>query len=170
MKESVNSFRKAISQRPDLSPVLVELGETYFQMGKLDKALSVLESALSLDPNQAAALYLVGRCQLELGNAAEALKQLTRAERLNSRLDSLHYHLGMAYGRLNQLGEAHYHFGLYYLGRGSLRNSSFHFQEALRRTDDPAKREAIRKRLAMVNKKAAAEAEKEEEESKSQKR
>ena len=170
MEESVNSFQQAISQRPDLSPVLVELGETYFQMGKLDKALSVLQSALSLDPNQPSALYLVGRCQLELGNPAEALKQLTRAERLNSRLDSIHYHLGMAYGRLNQLGEAHYHFGLYHLGRGSLHNSSFHFEEALRRTDDPAKREVIRKRLAMVNKKAAAEAKKEEEESNSRKR
>ncbi len=161
MKAAVNSFRSAISQRPDLSPILVELGETYFLMGKLDNAVSVLESALSLGEDQPAALYLLGRCRLEQGNPAEALKQLTRAVQLNNRLDAIHYHLGMAYGQLNQLGQAHHNFGLYYLRRGDLRNADFHLQEALRRTDDPAQREVIRKQLAMINKKAA-EAAKEE--------
>ena len=166
MAEAVNSFKSAISQRPDLSPILTELGETYFQMGKLDSSAAVLQSALSLDPDQPVAHYLLGRCLLEQGNPTEALKELTRAERLNDRLDSIHYHLGMAYGRLNQLGEAHYNFGLHYLRRGSLRNADFHLQEALQRTNDPALREEIRKKLALVNEEAAEEAKAEQEKAK----
>jgi predicted Zn-dependent protease len=163
MEDAVNSFRTAISIRPDLSPILIELGETYFQMGKLDNAVSVLESALSLNSRQPTALYLLGRCLLEQGKPADAVTQLEQAARYNRRLQNIDYHLGMAYGQLNQLGEAHYHFGLYHLRRGSVKNADFHFQEALRRTDDLAKREAIRKQLAKINKEVAAEIEKEKE-------
>lgn len=166
MTEAVNSFKSAVSQRPDLSPILTELGETYFQMGKLDSSAAVLQSALSLDPDQPVAHYLLGRCLLEQGNPTEALKELTRAERLNDRLDSIHYHLGMAYGRLNQLGEAHYNFGLHYMRRGSLRNADFHLQEALQRTNDPSRRKEIREKLALVNKEAAEEAKAEQEKAK----
>jgi predicted Zn-dependent protease len=155
MEEAVKSFRSAIAQRPDLSPILVELGETYFQMGKLDNSIAVVESALTLDPDQPVAHYLLGRCLLEQGKTDEALKQLNRAARLNDRLDSIHYHLGMAYGRSNRLGEAHYYFALHYMRRGSLRSADFHLHEALRRTDDPARRADIREKLAMINKQAA---------------
>ena len=164
MDAAVDYFRSAISLRPDLSSVLIELGETYFQMGQLDNAVAVVQSALILEPGQAAALYLLGRCQLEQGNPTDALSNLIRAAQLNNQLDSIHYYLGMAYGRANQLGEAHYHFGLYYLSRGSLRNADFHLQEALRRTDDPVRREVIRKRLAMINKEAAEAAKEEQKE------
>ena len=170
MAEAVNSFKSAISQRPDLSPILTELGETYFQMGKLESAVAVLESALILDSDQPFARYVLGRCLLEQGKPAEALKQLTRAERLNNRMDSIHYHLGMAYGRTNQLGEAHYYFALHHLRHGSLRNASFHFQEALRRTEDPARREEIRKKLAMIDKKAAEAAREEQKQNSNRRR
>jgi predicted Zn-dependent protease len=170
MDDAVDYFRSAISRRPDLSSFLIELGATYFQMGNLDSAVAVVQSALILQPDQPTALYLLGRCQLEQGNPTEALKNLIRAARLNNRLDSIHYHLGMAYGRSNQLGEAHYHFGLYYLRRGSLRNADFHLQEALRRTDDPARREAIRRRLAMINKEVAEAVKKEQKEDETRRR
>lgn len=156
MEEAVNSFKLAISQRPDLSPLLVELGETYFRMGKLDKAASVLESALSLEPNQPAALYALGRCLLERGDAAGALANLREAAHLNDRLTSINYYLGMAYGRLNQLGEAHYHFGLHYEREGSWRNARFHFQEALRYTDRPERKVAIQKALKELEQQSRA--------------
>jgi predicted Zn-dependent protease len=150
MNEAVESFRNALTLRPDLAPILVELGETYFQMGKLDKANSVLSSALILQPDQPMALYALGRCQLEQGRAAEASKNLARAARLNDRLPSIHYYLGLAYGKLNQLAEAHYQFGIHYRRLGSLNNAEFHFQEALRHTDSPNRREAIERQLRMI--------------------
>lgn len=150
MDEAVESFKSAIALRPDLAPILVELGETYFEMGEYDKATSVLKSALILAPDQPMALYALGRCQLEQGNAAEASKQLARAAQINDRLPSIHYYLGLAYGKMNQLADAHYHFGIHYKRKGSLRNAQFHFQEALRLTDSPKEKEAINRQLAEI--------------------
>jgi predicted Zn-dependent protease len=150
MQEAVDSFKNAINLRPDLVPVLVDLGETYFQMGEFDKADSVVSSALILEPDQPMALYTLGRTQLEQGRVAEASKNLARAARVNDRLPGIHYYLGMAYGKLNQLAEAHYQFGIHYRREGSLKNAQFHFMEALRYTDSPNRKEAIEKQLQQV--------------------
>jgi tetratricopeptide (TPR) repeat protein len=150
MDEAVTAFRNATALRPDLAPILVELGETYFEMGEFDKAQQVLHSALTLESDQPAALYALGRCQLEQGQVAEASKQLARAARINDRLPSIHYYLGLAYGKMNQLADAHYHFGIHYKRKGSLSNAQFHFQEALRLTDSPTEKEAINRQLAEI--------------------
>jgi predicted Zn-dependent protease len=151
MAEAAESLTRALASRPDLTPCMLELGETYFQMGKLDKAVSALESALARDPNQPAALYLLGRCFLQQGDAAKARQELVAALQLNDRIPSIHYHLGMAYGKLNELGEAHYHFGLHHHQEGTWRSARFHFQEALRHTKDPERREEIRRALKGVH-------------------
>jgi predicted Zn-dependent protease len=151
MDEAVESFKKAIALRPDLPPVPVELGETYFQMGQFDKATSVLLSALTLEPEQPMALFVLGRCQLEQNQVAEASRNLARAAKLNDRLPSIHYHLGLAYGRMNQLADAHYHFGIHYQRQGSLRNAQFHFQMAMRHADSPQQKEAIRKEMVAAD-------------------
>jgi len=150
MEEAVDSFKSAINLRPDLVPILVELGETYFQMGEFDKANSVVSSALILEPDQPMALYVLGRTELEQDRAAEASKNLARAARVNDRLPSIHYYLGMAYGKMNQLSEAHYQFGIHYRREGSLKNAQFHFTEALRYADSPSRKEAIEKELQQV--------------------
>ncbi len=150
MQEAVDSLKSAINLRPDLVPILVELGETYFQMGEFDKANSVVSSALILEPDQEMALYVLGRTQLEQGRAAEASKNLARAARVNDRLPAIHYYLGLAYGRLNQLAEAHYQFGIHYRREGSLKNAQFHFMEALRYADSPNRKEAIEKQLQQL--------------------
>ena len=156
MDESVKSFQSAIALRPDLYPILVELGYTYFQMGKIGKATSVLESALTLAPDHPVALYGMGRCMLEQERPVEASKYLARAAQLNDRLPSIHYYLGLAYGKMNQLGDAHYQFGIHYQRSGSLDNAVFHFEEALRHKLGPDQREAIQKRLAMLKKRKRA--------------
>ncbi|MEJ2233456.1 MAG: M48 family metalloprotease [Syntrophobacterales bacterium] len=150
MDEAVTAFKNAIALRPDLAPILVELGETYFEMGEFDKAQQVLTSALTLEPDQPVALYALGRCQLEQGQVAEASKQLERAAKINDRLPLIHYYLGLAYGKMNQLVDAHYQFGIHYKREGSLRNAQFHFQEALRLTDSPKEKEAINRQLAEI--------------------
>jgi predicted Zn-dependent protease len=150
MQEAVDSFKSAINLRPDLVPILVELGETYFQMGEFDKANSVVSSALILEPDQAMALYVLGRTELEQGRAAEASKNLARAARVNDGLPAIHYYLGLAYGKLNQLAEAHYQFGIHYRREGSLKNAQFHFMEALRYADSPNRKEAIEKQLQQL--------------------
>jgi predicted Zn-dependent protease len=149
-QEAVDSFKSAINLRPDLVPILVELGETYFQMGEFDKADSVESSALVLEPDQPIALFVLGRTQLEQGKADEASKNLASAARINDRLPSIHYYLGLAYGKLNQLAEAHYQFGIHYRREGSFKNAQFHFMEALRYADSARRKEDIEKQLKEV--------------------
>lgn len=143
MEEAASTLKQAISRRPDLTPLLVELGETYFRMGSLEKAFSVLQSALSLEPEQPAALYSMGRVLLESGDQSEACTYLARAAQINDRLPSIHYYLGLAYGRLNRLGQAHYHFGIHNQREGSRKSALFHYREALRLTENPALRKDI---------------------------
>ncbi|MCG6982591.1 MAG: M48 family metalloprotease [Deltaproteobacteria bacterium] len=150
MQEAVDSFKNAINLRPDLVPILVDLGETYFEMGEFDKSDAVVSSALILEPDQPMALYTLGRTQLEQGKAEEASKNLARAARINDNLPGIHYYLGMAYGKLNQLAEAHYQFGIHYRREGSLKNAQFHFMEALRYADSPNRKEAIEKELQQL--------------------
>ena len=150
LDQAVTAFKNAIALRPDLAPILVELGDTYFSMGELDKAQQVLNSALTLAPDHPAALYALGRCQLEQGQVAEASKNLEKAARINRRLPKIDYYLGLAYGKNNQLVDAHYHFGVYYKHQGSLRNAQFHFQEALRLTDDPKEKEILNRELEQI--------------------
>jgi tetratricopeptide (TPR) repeat protein len=119
-------------------------------MGEFDKAQQVLISALTLKPDQPAALYALGRCQLEQGQAAEASKQLEKAIRINNRLPKINYYLGLAYGKNNQLVDAHYHFGIYYKRQRSLSNAQFHFEEALRLTNDPKEKEILNRELAQI--------------------
>jgi len=150
LEGAAQSLKQAVSLRPDLSPVLVELGVTYFEMGQVDKAASVLQSALSLDPNQATARLALGRALLEQGRLQEARDELIAAARLNDRLPSLHYYLGLAYGKLNELGEAHYQFGIHNQREGDWKGAMFHYQEALRYPLPPDRQQAIREAMKEV--------------------
>lgn len=150
LEAAAQSLKQAVALRPDLSPLLVELGLTYFEMGQVDKAASALQSALSLDPNQATARVALGRALLEQGKFQEARDELIAAARLNDRLPSLHYYLGLAYGKLNELGEAHYHFGIHNQREGDWKGAMFHYQEALRYPLPPDRQQAIRDAMKEV--------------------
>jgi predicted Zn-dependent protease len=150
LDEAVAGFKQAIVLRPDLPVLLMELGETYFEMGQFDRAASVLQSALSLDPNQATTCAALGRVLLEQGKLAEARSQLATAAQLNDRLPSIHYYLGLADGKLNDLGEAHYQFGIHSQRQGDWKSAMFHYQEALRFSLSPDRQQAIRTAMKEV--------------------
>ncbi|HYA01743.1 MAG TPA: M48 family metalloprotease, partial [Syntrophobacteria bacterium] len=150
LDEAAGALKQAIALRPDLPVLLGELGVTYFEMGQLDRAASVLQSALSLNPDQAATRSALGRTFLEQGKLEEARSQLAMADQLNDRLPSIHYYLGLANGRLNDLGEAHYHFGIHSQREGDWKSAMFHYQEALRFSLSPERQQAIRSAMKEV--------------------
>jgi len=65
-------------------------------------------------------------------------------------LPSLHYYLGLAYGKLNELGEAHYQFGIHNQREGDWKGAMFHYQEALRYPLPPDRQQAIREAMKEV--------------------
>jgi hypothetical protein len=72
------------------------------------------------------------------------------AAQLNDRLPSIHYYLGLANGKLNDLGEAHYHFGIHNQREGDWKSAMFHYQEALRFSLSPDRQQAIRSAIKEV--------------------
>ena len=57
-KEMIKDLSLEIEENPDEPEVMVELGELYFQHNELDKADSLLERAVKLEPDNAEALVI----------------------------------------------------------------------------------------------------------------
>jgi tetratricopeptide (TPR) repeat protein len=64
------------SDRP--SGVFLQLADEYRRLGRTGDAIGVLEEGLGRNPNHPAALVALGRCRLELGQAAESTEVLER--------------------------------------------------------------------------------------------
>lgn len=72
---------EALRQRWEDDPgsrIFLQLAEEYRRQGEMEKALGVLEDGLKRHPNYLSAQVALGRCQLELGDAAAARQVLER--------------------------------------------------------------------------------------------
>ena len=68
----------ALAQAPGNAQFLTLLGEVERQLKNLDRSLDVLKQALAIDPSSAQAHYYLGLTLLDLGQPAEAIKELER--------------------------------------------------------------------------------------------
>jgi tetratricopeptide (TPR) repeat protein len=64
------------SDRP--SGVFLQLADEYRRLGRTGDAVAVLEAGLGRNPNHPAALVALGRCRLEMGQAAESTEVLEK--------------------------------------------------------------------------------------------
>ena len=85
----------------DEAQVLRQRAEQLAVQGRCEEALTRAEEARALDPTDARAALVAGRCQLLLGRYGEAIEPLTTARRLDPSLPQVstdlaqcHYHLG----------------------------------------------------------------------------
>ena len=75
----------------------VNLGEAFYEQGKLQAAAEQYAVALQLEPNESTAHSALGVALLELGRAEESIAHLEEALRLNPRDAEAHYNLGNSY-------------------------------------------------------------------------
>jgi arylsulfatase A-like enzyme len=101
---SVAAFEKAVAADGEYLAALFNLGAAhlslYFQSGvvaHLDRAASVLQRAVGLDPRNAEAQTLLGRAYLEARQADRAIASLEMARRLRPDLVNVEYQLGLAF-------------------------------------------------------------------------
>lgn len=71
-----------------------------------DRAVSLLEEAISLRYDYADALYQLGKIYLEKGDAAKAVEKLESAAAADSGKDYIHYQLSIAYRKLSRKEDA----------------------------------------------------------------
>ena len=131
-RESLDTFRKALSLAPDDADILRDLGISFFKLGQMTNASLYLDRALRLNENDPDTI-------LYLGRTFEARDDMPNALRLYKKLEEKHlddqevfYNLAMAYGKANQTGDSHYYFGLYFKKKGKPDSALFHFKAALK--------------------------------------
>ena len=124
-------FLRSLELRPDHPPVLNYLGYSWIDMNmNLDRALGMIEKAVSLQPNSGAYVDSLGWAHYRLGNFDDAVRELERALSLETSDPVIHDHLGDAYWRVGREREARYQWG-----------------HALRMDLEPEDRKRIRRKL-----------------------
>ena len=105
-------FREELNVSGDDPLVLDQLGTTLLEAGKPEEALPVLERAVRAEA-RALYVYDLGRAQLALGRAADAVASLRRALQLageqgggEAEREKIHYQLGIALHRQGAAQEA----------------------------------------------------------------
>ena len=128
--EAITVLNKAREKQPEFPPILRTLGEAYLMNGQQQKARHVIEAALELDHSDKAALLLMGTIYQEEGKIGKALPIFEKLSYLPPVKNDVYYHLGVCYGRNNQLALAHYNFGIYFKNMGQFQKAMFHFNKA----------------------------------------
>ena len=88
--------RSAVAELPRRLPAALRLGAVYAAHGELSRAVAYLEQAMR-STAVPQALYLLGNCCYEMGQAAHAIRSLREAVRLDPAFEEAHYLLGLAY-------------------------------------------------------------------------
>ncbi len=87
-----------------------ELARQAFLAGDLEKALTKVETSLSINDTVTKSQVLKGRILIEMGDLGNALKALNTAATLDPEDPDAQYYLGVVYERINQPEQALTHF------------------------------------------------------------
>ena len=72
-------YRRASLILPDKAEVLIHLGATLHELGKLNEAVAIFERATALSPRDATAAAGLGMAKYALGERAAGLRSIHRA-------------------------------------------------------------------------------------------
>jgi tetratricopeptide (TPR) repeat protein len=136
LEEAIAEFRQELALAPNDPLTNLQLGMAYVEGRRYEEAAPLLELAAGAQPPQARAFYYLGRCQLGLDRAEEAVASLRQA-------------LGLATQQgagAVQLGGIHNQLGLALRATGAAEESAAHFAEASRIAGERA--ESSREQLA----------------------
>lgn len=149
---------KAVLARDAFNPYLLrDLGKVYFLGGQLEAALSALDSARGMIPEDPDTLFFLGRTQQELGRSAEAVGLYTAIIQKTPDYRDAYYFLGQTLGKQGALADAHYYLGLYHLRARDFKTAAAQFKQSLRNSDAPEKRERVERLLKQVEVEIRAE-------------
>jgi protein O-mannosyl-transferase len=103
-------WRATLDRNPNCSMAYYNLGQTYFQQGRPDKAIPQYQIVLQLNPDETDAYNNLGSALLQLGRADEAIANYQKALQLNPNAVDAYNNLGNAFLRLGRTNEALAHF------------------------------------------------------------
>lgn len=80
--EAINAYRKALVQNPRYDAAHLRLGETYYAMGKTDRALGEFQQALKLNGNNIRTNFQLGLAHMKADNPTEAVQYFRNVVKL----------------------------------------------------------------------------------------
>jgi Flp pilus assembly protein TadD len=79
MDEAISQYQMALQIKPDYAAALVNLGNSFFQLGRTDQAISQYQKALQIKPDDAEARKNLGLALLKKGSVGEAITHFQKA-------------------------------------------------------------------------------------------
>jgi len=142
LDRALDNFNRALVLSPEDGEILRELGTTHFLKAEFPAAQGYLEKASRISLHDGITQLYLGRVYFEQKAYALSLQAFLRAKELLPHYPEIYYHLGMAYGGVNQLGPAYENLGQYYKSLGDSRIAIRHFEKAMTYYDekDPERR------------------------------
>ena len=107
--DAIQRFRAVNSLRPEFVAALVNLGNVYLELNRLDEAKTTFASALQKEANNPAAHYGLGQVALSKRTYAEAVEHFEKALALAPEANRIHYALAMAYRGLRNSEKTKFH-------------------------------------------------------------
>lgn len=108
-REAAEAYARALAARPGLATARLRLGETYLELGQIDRAEPLLREALAAPGLEAAARFALGRLAYARQDYDRALEWLEAALAADPGATRAHYPLALAYRALGDLDRARGH-------------------------------------------------------------
>ncbi len=80
--EAINAYRKALAQNPRYDEAHLRLGETYYAMGKTDRALGEFQQALKLNGSNIQTHFQLGLAHMKADHPSEAVQYFRNVVKL----------------------------------------------------------------------------------------
>lgn len=106
LDDAVDSYRQALTIKPDYAEAYSDLGNVFKEQGKLDKAIASYRQALSIKPDYAKVYINLGVVFQEGGLLDEAADNYRRALAIKSDYVAAHFNLGALHMSLGQSEDA----------------------------------------------------------------
>ncbi len=103
---AMEAYREVITLSPGHVDARMRLGELYYGAQRFDEALSVLEEARKMKPDEPRILNNMGSVLLAKGDPAQALTYFVQARKSSAEYVEPLYNMACAYARLNKKGAA----------------------------------------------------------------
>jgi predicted Zn-dependent protease len=146
--EALNHFRVALQGMKESIPIMFSMAKSYQTIGQYEKAATILQNALTIDPHDKHVLYLLALSFQHLERYGQSSRIYERLTNLPPVKDRVYYNLGLVYGRQDKLAIAHYNLGIYFSKLRRKEKALFHFKKAQELSEgESALREKINKAL-----------------------
>ena len=104
--EAIRGFKNVCSLQPEFVAAVVNLGNIYLELNRLDDAQASFSNALAIDKSSAAAYYGLGQVALSKRNYVAAVDYFQKSLELAPDANRIHYSLAMAYRGLGNSEKA----------------------------------------------------------------